>query len=1087
MRLNLLFVYCLFVYVAVDMGPAFGVEPWPLKSAAWQSEYAGPDATGSQVLGLWQFAADKPEADSSGHGHTARLEGAKTNAAGRFGGCLECFPGPPQGEDKRHAAVVPANSALSPSGAFTLELWLKPKAEFKDTRNVFLIDKKYAGHSDYQLLLMSQQAGVRKQLQLVLGFGEDSAAFYSDVAAFEPDMWHHVAAVYDGQGGVRFFCDGQFLGGGQAPGRNGIAAGELPLSIGDRVGSTHGGFPGFIDQVRLSRGSLEFRPLRAEVAWKRRVYVRQEKTPPVSIAIRNLRPDRAKDVAVAVSLDGLNERRFELAEIDREQVGTLTYPLDTSLRPGNYALKVRVESAGNPDWRDTDSFPITIVPRPLARRMPVVMWGGIGIGEMDRLKSLGFTHFLGLSVDYAKIWDARQPTLSGTPSSIEAQWKLLDEALTRDLGVIANLSPGGWASAHQPRFQRVDAQGKPYKDPSIDGLYPEVVQFCENVGASVARDFGDHPALRAALIDSETRDHTELSFAEIDRDAYRKFAGVDPPSQARSKRGVSYTTLKDFPADRVVADDAPLVRFYRWFWAGGDGWPGLNTATHRGLKSTGRSDLWTFFDPAVRVPSVWGSGGGVDVLSHWTYSYPDPLRIAMPTDELFAMTEGRPGQQVMKMTQIIWYRSQTAPAKPDAAASPASPWEDHDPDAAYITIAPLHLREAFWTKLSRPIQGIMYHGWQSLVATDSPSAYRYTNPQTQHELKRLVKEVVEPLGPTLLQVPGKQGDVAFLESFTSQMLAQRGAYGWSGGWGADAYLILHYAGLQPEVVYEETIQRRGLAGYRVLVLADCDVLPRGVVEKIKAFQKGGGLVIGDDHLAPAIKPDLTLAAYQRTKKAAADKNALLERAAQLREGLAKRYAGALQSSNPEVVPHLRRTDGADYVFVVNDRREYGSYVGQHGLVMENGLPADAELTLRRKSGFVYDLVAGRQVAAQAKANQLRFSVQLGPCDGRVFLVSDRAIAAVKIAGPRNAKPGGSWAATITIEDAENRPISAVVPLRVNVFDPEGRTAEFSGYYGAANGRLELRLDLAANDVPGLWEVRVRELASGKSASGYFRL
>lgn len=29
--------------------------------------------------------------------------------------------------------------------------------------------------------------------------------------------------------------------------------------------------------------------------------------------------------------------------------------------------------------------------------------------------------------------------------------------------------------------------------------------------------------------------------------------------------------------------------------------------------------------------------------------------------------------------------------------------------------------------------------------------------------------------------------------------------------------------------------------------------------------------------------------------------------------------------------------------------------------------------------------------------------------------------------------------------------------------------------------------LAVNDVPGLWELRVRELASGKTASGYFRV
>ena len=57
------------------------------------------------------------------------------------------------------------------------------------------------------------------------------------------------------------------------------------------------------------------------------------------------------------------------------------------------------------------------------------------------------------------------------------------------------------------------------------------------------------------------------------------------------------------------------------------------------------------------------------------------------------------------------------------------------------------------------------------------SGYRYTNPQTQHELRRLVKEVVEPLGPTLMQVPDRKSDVAYLESFASQMFARRGTYG----------------------------------------------------------------------------------------------------------------------------------------------------------------------------------------------------------------------------------------------------------------------------------------------------------------------
>ena len=32
------------------------------------------------------------------------------------------------------------------------------------------------------------------------------------------------------------------------------------------------------------------------------------------------------------------------------------------------------------------------------------------------------------------------------------------------------------------------------------------------------------------------------------------------------------------------------------------------------------------------------------------------------------------------------------------------------PVLRFITIAPMHLREALWCKISRPIQGIMYHG-----------------------------------------------------------------------------------------------------------------------------------------------------------------------------------------------------------------------------------------------------------------------------------------------------------------------------------------------------------------------------------------
>jgi hypothetical protein len=446
-------------------------------------------------------------------------------------------------------------------------------------------------------------------------------------------------------------------------------------------------------------------------------------------------------------------------------------------------------------------------------------------------------------------------------------------------------------------------------------------------------------------------------------------------------------------------------------------------------------------------------------------------------------------QQVMKMTQIIWYRSQTAPASEESRDRGAaqSVWEDTDPDAAFITIAPMHLREAFWTKIARPIKGIMYHGWQSLVPTDSPSAYRYTHPQTQHELSRLIHEVIEPLGATLLQVPGIKSDVAFLESFASQMFAQRGTYGWGHTWLGDAYLVMQWAGLQPEIIYDETIVQRGLDDFKVLVMMDCDVITQSMLDRIRAFQERGGIIIGDDRICPAIKPDITLKAYERVRKADEDKAALQQLALQLREQLAGRYTFYAHSDNPDVITYRRRFGNTDYVFAINDRREFGEYVGRHRLVMENGLPSDATITINRREGFAYDLVQSSPVPIRRADGKLFIGLHLRPCDGRLLMITEREIARVTLDCPDTATLGSSVPIRVAVVDAAGNPVDAVVPVRVDILDPDGCAAEFSGYYGAAGGQLQIRVDIATNDGPGTWEVRVRELASGQVATRYVRV
>jgi hypothetical protein len=339
----------------------------------------------------------------------------------------------------------------------------------------------------------------------------------------------------------------------------------------------------------------------------------------------------------------------------------------------------------------------------------------------------------------------------------------------------------------------------------------------------------------------------------------------------------------------------------------------------------------------------------------------------------------------------------------------------------------------------------------------------------------------------LLSVPALQSDVAFLESFSSEMFARRGTYGWCGGWAGDVYHALMYAKLQPEIVFDETIAGRGLSGFRLLVMPDCDVLTKTVAERINQFQKAGGVVVGDERTCPAVKPDILLPVYTRTGRADADKAALQELAHRLCTQLDPRYQRPVDTSSPEIIPYLRRYKKTDYLFLINDRREYGDYVGHHGLVMENGLAEETDVSLARSGGYVYDLVHHRGISASYGSGEVNFDLRLGPCDGTLLMVSDRAIDHVNLAGPPTVGRGGKATWLVEVVDEAGKPLEAVLPVQVTIRDTAGRLAEFSGAYAALDGRVEVTLDIAPNDAPGMWEIEAVELASGRRAAAAMRV
>ena len=254
-------------------------EPGVALCEPWQAEYAGEDATGAAVIGLWSFnepAEGGKVPDASGHGHAATLVGATIHADGRFGSCLETSCGWPK-EDKPHRAMVANHPQLTPAGGFTVEMWLRPKPELaSDYPEAFLLDKKYVAHDDYQLILGAPAPDGTRVLRACLGFGQDSATWYSRPLRLEPGVWHHLAFTYDGAGTGSFLVDGAPWGEKRIAGRGAINPGKHGLSIGDRIGSYYHGFPGFLDQVRSVTACCEFRRVKLQLVSDRTCFVRRE-------------------------------------------------------------------------------------------------------------------------------------------------------------------------------------------------------------------------------------------------------------------------------------------------------------------------------------------------------------------------------------------------------------------------------------------------------------------------------------------------------------------------------------------------------------------------------------------------------------------------------------------------------------------------------------------------------------------------------------------------------------------------------------------------------------------------------------------
>ena len=721
--------------------------------------------------------------------------------------------------------------------------------------------------------------------------------------------------------------------------------------------------------------------------------------------------------------------------------GNARIPVDTRLIPGKYQLHWQC-------GRNSGSLDYTVGPEYFTG-FPVCIWGD-GFASHRLYQKHGFTH----GIRYR----STRYLLRTEKRFYASDRKELDESLadgfiqgdTFDIGS----ARWGYTAELKSKYPRISRFGGKLKS-NINILDPEARKALENAALSISKHPGSHPAYGISIINSEVRDSTIPSFSKYDRDAYRKYAGADIPELVNNKYAPYYTEIPGFPASRIVPDDDPLLKYYVWFWKHGDGWNDMNSRIAQIFRREIKHPFISVFDPAVRCPPIWGNGGTVDVLEHWTYANPDPIRVITTTDELRSMAAEKK-QEVYGMGQLFIYREQAAPvsAEKDYPADRFAPIKKE----RYITVPPDMLQEMVWSMMFRQIRGMMFHGGASIFPMQRKSIYARTLPGTEKRFADLLINQVKPLAPLVAALPDRPPQVAVFQSVASAIFAGRGSLG-NESWPYVMYRIFQYAGYDPQMIFEEQLLRDGWGEIKVLLLPHCDVLTASALKKLQDFQRSGGIIIADEFLMPALMPDLRLSC---SKLMNAGKFEMQRTGRKLQN-----HVRPLTSSDdPDLITSSRSGGKADYIFVVNDKRGYGDYLGIYGRIMEKGLPNSGKIWIGRASSVVYDCLTGKEVPAQSSAQKTVVPVHFNTNDGKVFLLLNEKLGQVKISAPNSVLPGKDLDYQIRILSASGRQCQVVIPVRLTISYADGRTADIQEYAvtdskGILNGNFSVPLNAPA--------------------------
>jgi WD40 repeat protein len=311
-----------------------------------------------------------------------------------------------------------------------------------------------------------------------------------------------------------------------------------------------------------------------------------------------------------------------------------------------------------------------------------------------------------------------------------------------------------------------------------------------------------------------------------------------------------------------------------------------------------------------------------------------------------------------------------------------------------------------------------------------------------------------------------------------------------------AFAACMYAHRPATLITDERVRSGELSKYKAVIVNFEMPLPPDLLEPLTAFQKSGGIVLAHrskgGYWAPEGAIELgsvledVIGRNLDSDRHAGVRDRSIKEAKIIVDALGDKIVPMVDCDEPTTWLSVLRSGEARYIFATNVKllphppMDLHRFSGYENTRMPTRTPLRLRDDLRGMA--IYDVLAGKRVEPDENGEIVAdFSI----FPGAIFALVPKPVESIELQGAASAERDALHL-RVSVNDADQSPIAAAVPLEVRVIDPAG-SVRYALYRTATGGVWEEALPLAANDPAGAWRIEVAELLAQKRVGGRIEL